>query len=472
MEILEISSFSLVPYATIARWQPGKHNHQGGIMPRTLLLLALAIDLFLHAPSAIQAEEATPVRLDRFGDPLTSGVLVRLGTVRFHRCGCAAYSLDGKIIVTGDGDGTYLWEAATGKKIRELPATDRGPAGLIFSHDGKKLAAVGWGGTVVEVWDLRTFEKVVLPQVEGGSGGGDWSNAAAFSSDDKTVVSGTSTDLFVWELASGKKLKQFPWRVKDKPLPIRLIAFSEDGKVAATQGDKELHLWDAQTGKLLHEIKLLSDGETMKFSRDGKTLAVPGWRRWVPLFNVETGKKIHSLPASEQVWSVAFSPDGKTLATASNGTIGSSSTEAGQAIQLWDLTNLKAAPVTYNAPGIHSVTFSPDGKTLAWRCHATLCFMERITGKDQRPTPSHRGAIKSLVYLPDGKRVVSASEDGAVRIWDAATGASLNVLHGHNGEVTGLAIYPNGSLLASCGRDGTPSSLGHGARQAPLRLER
>src|SRR5271154_5960381 len=102
-------------------------------MRRTLLLLALAIDLFLQAPTAIHAEEETPVRLDRFGDPLPPGVLVRLGTVRFNRCDCAAYSPDGKIIVTGDRDGTHVWEAATGKKLRQLPADNWGPAGLIFS---------------------------------------------------------------------------------------------------------------------------------------------------------------------------------------------------------------------------------------------------------------------------------------------------------------------------------------------------
>jgi WD40 repeat protein len=50
---------------------------------------------------------------------------------------------------------------------------------------------------------------------------------------------------------------------------------------------------------------------------------------------------------------------------------------------------------------------------------------------------------------------VSASEDGTIRIWDAATGESLRALHDHNAEVYGLALYPNGKLLASCSEDGT-----------------
>src|SRR5262249_19727521 len=159
-------------------------------------------------------------RLDRFGDPLPPGVLARLGTVRFHRCGCAAYSPDGKTIATADRDEVNLWEVATSRKIRRLPLDDRwsSAAGLMFSHAGKKLAMIGWGGTSVVVWDLATLNRTRLAQAEGGSGGGDWGSAAAFSADDRTVSAGTCTSLFVWDVASGKKLKEFPLRVMDKPI--------------------------------------------------------------------------------------------------------------------------------------------------------------------------------------------------------------------------------------------------------------
>src|SRR5262245_46068771 len=169
---------------------------QGGMMSRTLLLV-LASGLALHAPAALHAQDEMPARLDRFGDPLPAGVLTRLGTVRFrfnnYFGNTVKYSPDGRIIVTGGSDGVHLWDAATGKKIRQLPVhLQRSRVATIFAHDGKKLAVVAFPAQSVEVWDLETFEKVLISIVDAGD---DWIGAAAFSSDDKTLVRATFTKL-------------------------------------------------------------------------------------------------------------------------------------------------------------------------------------------------------------------------------------------------------------------------------------
>lgn len=407
--------------------------------------------------TALLATVVTASAQDRYGDPLPAGAVARLGTERFHRASCAAYAPNGKIIATADSAEVCLWDVATSTRIRRLPLANGWAAvGLIFSHDGRKLAIVEWGGTSVLVWDLHTFNTVRLVQANGGSAGGDWSQAAAFSADDKTLFAATSVALFVWDVASGQKLKVFPVYLKDDSSPPRMVVFSTDGKYAATRREKWVRIWESQTGKLLHDVEAASSGDTMKFSRDGKTLVVPGYGHWMNLFDVETGKKIRSVSVAKQVASLDFSRDGKILVAASNASRGSSSPEGDQVIQLWDLTRIDSPPVRFQVPGVHSVLFSPDGTTLAWGCYdQTLCFMDRATGKDLRPTASHRGAIKALVYLPDGKRIVSAGEDGDIRLWDAATGAALGVWKGHTGEVSGLAVFPNGKLLASCGRDRT-----------------
>ncbi len=418
-------------------------------MFRTLMLSFLAIELIANTSHAQQPGEP---RLDRFGDPLPVGALARLGTLQFHHCTRAAYSPNGKIIATYDGHNITLWDVETSRRIRELTPDleNRWIVSVVFSPDGKKLAAVGDTGARLQYWNLDTFNSVKLEQKWGNVTGGDWSNAAAFSSDSKTLYAGSTTTIYAWDVASGKKLKELPLLDLNQPVPGVVIAFSPDGMLAATWGEN-MHLWDTQTGKLLHKIDVPSVREIMRFSPDNKSLVIAGERNSVIVYSVETGKKVQSLYVPERVASVAFSPDGKTLAAAINGT---TFREQIHVVQIWDFTNLKTPPVKYPAPGISAVLFSPNGKTLAWTSHGqTLCFMDRATGKDLHPAASHRGAIKALVYHPDGKRIISAGEEGTIRIWDANTGESLHVLRGHVGEIHGLALFPNGKLLASGGED-------------------
>jgi WD40 repeat protein len=43
----------------------------------------------------------------------------------------------------------------------------------------------------------------------------------------------------------------------------------------------------------------------------------------------------------------------------------------------------------------------------------------------------HTGPVFGVALSPDGKRIASGSDDGTVRVWDAATGKNLLTLNGH-----------------------------------------
>lgn len=67
----------------------------------------------------------------------------------------------------------------------------------------------------------------------------------------------------------------------------------------------------------------------------------------------------------------------------------------------------------------------------------------------------HGHVVQAADVAPDGTFLVSASTDGTVCVWDAASGARTARLTGHRGEVSGCAVGPDGTVAVSVGEDST-----------------
>ena len=67
----------------------------------------------------------------------------------------------------------------------------------------------------------------------------------------------------------------------------------------------------------------------------------------------------------------------------------------------------------------------------------------------------HTGPVGALALSPDGRFLVSGSEDTTLKIWDTATGNVLRTLSGHDQSVLAAAISPDGRQIASGGADAT-----------------
>ncbi len=103
--------------------------------------------------------------------------------------------------------------------------------------------------------------------------------------------------------------------------------------------------------------------------------------------------------------------------------------------------------LAYSPQGDHLVSAGQDGTIRIWDLKQTNTTAAIVW-------KGHDGPVLDVAYSPDGNHVASAGADGTVRIWDTHTG-SAQVLAGHIDAVWSVAFSPNGQFLASGDNTGT-----------------
>ncbi len=104
---------------------------------------------------------------------------------------------------------------------------------------------------------------------------------------------------------------------------------------------------------------------------------------------------------------------------------------------------------------ISEITYSPDGKRLAVAGSIGIWIYDAQTGEEINLITGYTSDVKSVTFSPDGYTIASGSWDATVRLWDVRTGTPLLTMEGHTARVTSVVFSPDGKTLASGSFDGT-----------------
>jgi len=388
-------------------------------------------------------------------DTVTGRVKRRLVHNSFSKS--VAFAPDGRTLASVLGDGTVqLWDVATGQEMQALEGDANSVA---FSPDSRMLSSASSDRTV-QLWDVATGQ--VTQNLEGHSG---QVYSVAFSPDGQTLASASQDGaVHLWDieacrirqtLKSCSSFKSLRFLAGD---PVNGIAFSPDGRtLASAPGGGTLQLWDVATGQVTQNLEGHSgQAHSVAFSPDGQMLASTSFDYVVRLWDVATCQVIQVLGHSQRVNGIAFSPDGQTLASASF-----------DAVQLWDMGASQVTYTTQNLKGhsrdVGSVAYSPDGRMLASGSYnGAVRLWDLATGQATqtlKSSPLWRKkplSVLSIAFSPDSRILASNLVDGRVQLWNTVTGQEMQTLESNDkaSELMSMAFSPDSRMLSVALWDG------------------
>jgi WD40 repeat protein len=406
-------------------------------------------------------------------------------------------------IASVGGGGTFLWSLTTGKQLQTFPHGKDFLYDVAFSGDSKRIISVGTPKTTV--WNIDTL----LPEftLPGGNGSG-----VALSESGNSLILRLPQDAQVWNTTTGLLLLQLahpdiraididqsgkigvtvgadknaviwdlttgiPLHTLKHPEPLFFAALSPDASKLVTGAQAQVWIWDTSTGL---QLEHLENTRSAVLASNNISLATKGADRNADLWLTDPSTKLFDLIGNdnplETVWfspgdawivgrgrentwlwdpesgdlnlqvaahTPQFSPDGSVFLARKN---------SGD-FELWETKPTgKIRTISGHTSGRYLAHYSPTGHQIAVVDSARITLYEP-TGLALNTLQGHDSLIHSTNYSPDGTRLLSASEDGKVILWDTQSGLELQSMNPPSR--TGFARFaPDGLRAITVGEDG------------------
>jgi len=326
--------------------------------------------------------------------------LIRTSSIP-NRITSIAVTSDGHIVVvSGQDDGLVRFvRLDDGQIINTLPASQLAVWKIALSPDNQIIASAASEG-VVQLWSTTTSERlhILAPPYKGGGQVEDLEHpginlahtieAVTFSPDGTLVAAGGANgEVWIWRVADRRLLYTFYGHIGlgGYDNPITNVSFSPDGQIIASAGlDDTVYIWSLKEGHMLHRLgnpSDLNERRAIAFSPNGQLLATGGDTENVEVWSVPQGQLVATLSDKQSgAFSLAWSHDGRLLA-------------AGGGIRLDD--------------GVATRPYDMDIRI--WDIQTQQVKL-RLHG--------HTGNVTGIFFMPDGRTLVSGSEDKSIRIWN------------------------------------------------------
>ena len=308
---------------------------------------------------------------------------------------------------------------ATGSEIQQLPRIgDTAAPGTIqdftISSDGRLAVISGVEGKIIRLDTLTGRKRTLVSRYPYSV------YAMAVSPPSGIAAIGTLGEIVLISL-DDEKHTQLKMRIGADVL-VEGLAFSPDGRLlAASSLDLSyITIWNPATGSEVDRLVPCEGGsKSVVFSPDGRDLAASCGDNSVKIWNLDTSHEISDISIGSGAWvnRIEFSKDGRWVFAATGGT---------NTIEMFDAgSGARVLALKGHTQQVDSIALRTDGVLVSTSDDGTVRLWNADTG-----TPIRTLEIPDGLIAGDGSVVLAQVEEpGVLQLWNARTGEKIRTFH-------------------------------------------
>lgn len=389
---------------------------------------------------------------------LRTGGKVTLLTRERSMITCGAFSPDSRLLLVGLDDGTVkLFDLRSQTDVLTLTGHGKRVTACTFSNDGRHIASGTHDGSIT-VWDI--IDKREVTRVATGvdsiaacsflgkehfilaahvRGSHSWSDVGLYDFiEPDEVVTGS---VRLWNTVTGAEIPlPSPNSLIGSMKRAAQVAFVVATYYRDTDGNNCVGLWEFLRGRLkATSIKHIDHVSACAVSANRSRLLSGDYSGTLTMWSTGTGEEETTLErGSYSIAAWGYSPGTEQIVTCHTDDIAN----------VWDAeTGAKLVTIKNSHGGITSCSVSTNGTRLAIGFKdGSLDLLELPTGA-QRSLDTEAVTVSACAFSPDASLLAIGLSDGTIKLWAADTGKELSCIAGQGSQIESLVWSPDGSRV-------------------------